>query len=296
MAAPRVSRGTRLLPTYFQKKSSMLRIKGANLFQAYFSPENLIPYVGARYISDFDNPIRPKVFDMYQNRERGILWWTVAAGHMVNMKRVVRSWCARRVRIAFRAALKESGYDSEGRKYILGACGNGNPLSKEKALMGTLEVRMCTALLKAKPEALTEQIKLLIRAVEDNQVGRDNGQEVRRAAPARMNCPSVPMETRQYNLLTWPTWAARRKLDLRMGGSVTYLAVLYPVCAILVFSSLLRISEVVQSTEASWRITATRRGEQGGPPRMPSRAHGSESISQKWLGVNKWSCDPAPDI
>ncbi|GLA57732.1 hypothetical protein AtubIFM54640_005524 [Aspergillus tubingensis] len=32
------------------------------------------------------------------------------------MKRVVRSWCSRRARMAFRLALKDHGFDADGRK------------------------------------------------------------------------------------------------------------------------------------------------------------------------------------
>lgn len=35
--------------------------------------------------------------------------------HQMKLKRVVRSWTARRVRVAFRRALRERGFDGEGR-------------------------------------------------------------------------------------------------------------------------------------------------------------------------------------
>ncbi|KAI1913418.1 hypothetical protein LOZ61_002750 [Ophidiomyces ophidiicola] len=157
----------RSLPKYFQTGSRILRTKDVNLFQTFFAADNLVPYIGARYIADFDHPIRPKVVHTYLNRERGILWWSVVDGSLVVRKGVVRSFWARRVRRAFRTALEQRGYDAEGRKLIRDT--KGNVVAKEKSLKGTLEIRMGLPLLTSKAEALSTQIMQLVENLERNQ-------------------------------------------------------------------------------------------------------------------------------
>ncbi|EAS29929.3 uncharacterized protein CIMG_08675 [Coccidioides immitis RS] len=171
------ARGAKL-PTFFQRASKPLRIKGVSLFHIFYSPENLIPYIAARYLNDFDHPIRPKVVHMYQTRERGILWWTVVDGYLVSsLKPVVRSWCARRVRTAFEAVLKERGYNTEGKKLIRDS--QGHVTGAEKALKGTMEIRMVEPVMKAGYEKIVEQARLLVDHLENKQVweGKRNQQQ-----------------------------------------------------------------------------------------------------------------------
>lgn len=56
---------------------------------------------------------------------------------MLDEKKVVRSWCCRRVRIAFRESLKKRGFDEKGRKIVLDALGKPTTVVGRR---GTLEL------------------------------------------------------------------------------------------------------------------------------------------------------------
>ena len=74
------------------------------------------PPVAARYLGAPIHPIRPKIVHMLAHRDRTTLWWRVSVNKLLSHKRVVRSWCARRVRIAFEEALKQQGLDKLGKR------------------------------------------------------------------------------------------------------------------------------------------------------------------------------------
>lgn len=79
-----------------------------------YCPQNIIPSIAQRYLGSPTHPIRPKIAHMWANRDPNTLWWRVSVAPIGHMKRVVRSWCARRTRIAFQEALRNQGYDELG--------------------------------------------------------------------------------------------------------------------------------------------------------------------------------------
>ncbi|KAJ5194443.1 hypothetical protein N7491_001781 [Penicillium cf. griseofulvum] len=99
----------------------------------YWSKCNTPP-VAARYLNSPTHPIRPKIVDLCAHRERKTLWWRVSVSQIQQSKRVVRSWCGRRVRIAFEQALKQQGLDKLG-KPLVSECP-----SRGKKLTGTIEI------------------------------------------------------------------------------------------------------------------------------------------------------------
>ncbi|KAJ5263268.1 hypothetical protein N7478_010873 [Penicillium angulare] len=99
-----------------------------------YTTEYVLSPIGKRYLGSADHPIRPKIAYMYENRERNTLWWRVSTSKIGDFKRVVRSWCARRARIAFREALKNQGYDE------LGIPLPDSPKAQTRRLTGSLEI------------------------------------------------------------------------------------------------------------------------------------------------------------
>ena len=99
----------------------------------YWSKCNTPP-VAARYLNSPTHPIRPKIVDLCAHRERKTLWWRVSVSQIQQSKRVVRSWCGRRVRIAFEQALKQQGLDKLGKPLV-----SESP-SRGKKLTGTIEI------------------------------------------------------------------------------------------------------------------------------------------------------------
>jgi hypothetical protein len=98
----------------------------------YWSKCNTPP-VAARYLNSPTHPIRPKIVDLCAHRERKTLWWRVSVSQIQQSKRVVRSWCGRRVRIAFEQALKQQGLDKLGKPLV-----SESPTGKK--LTGTIEI------------------------------------------------------------------------------------------------------------------------------------------------------------
>jgi hypothetical protein len=82
---------------------------------------------------------------------------------MADNKRVLRSWCARRVRIAFREALKQHGFDNEGRRPVLDP--QGRVLRKETGLQGSLEIKLDCSLIQEKFDEILRQAGCVISAL-----------------------------------------------------------------------------------------------------------------------------------
>lgn len=97
-----------------------------------YSQKALIPRVAGRYLRSPVHPLRPKIAHMYENRDPNTLWLAVTVSQIGDFKRVVRSWCARRTRLAFQNALKQQGFDR------LGAPLDQN--AQEQRLTGSLEI------------------------------------------------------------------------------------------------------------------------------------------------------------
>ncbi|KAI9695397.1 MAG: hypothetical protein M1820_008652 [Bogoriella megaspora] len=57
---------------------------------------------------------RSEAIDQATRGGGGGLWWTVNKHSKQNVKPVVRSWISRRIKIAFKEALREAGFDAEG--------------------------------------------------------------------------------------------------------------------------------------------------------------------------------------
>ncbi|KAJ5542657.1 hypothetical protein N7461_008660 [Penicillium sp. DV-2018c] len=103
-------------------------------FMARYWPKCNTPPVAGRYLKTPSHPIRPKILHLCEHRDPNTLWWRVSTSKITTNKRVVRSWCARRVRLAFELALKEHGLDKLGKPLV-----SESPSQKD-ILKGTLEI------------------------------------------------------------------------------------------------------------------------------------------------------------
>lgn len=108
----------------------MKLIASTNLYSIRYDPRALVPPVAKRYLGAPFHPIRPKVAHMYDTRDQNTLWWRVAIYPLQQYRRVVRSWSARRTRLAFEQALEARGFDREGRRI------SNNARGTEKTKMG----------------------------------------------------------------------------------------------------------------------------------------------------------------
>ncbi|KAL4898803.1 hypothetical protein BDV59DRAFT_167558 [Aspergillus ambiguus] len=118
-------------------------IASTKQFTLRYVQKHVIPPVAARYLGSHIHPIRPKIHHLYASRDRDSLWWRVSVKQIQQYKRVVRSWSARRAKIAFRQALQDRGFDAEGRRLPLesGSHTTGDmPEGNEGNLTGSLEI------------------------------------------------------------------------------------------------------------------------------------------------------------
>ncbi|PGH02746.1 hypothetical protein GX51_04480 [Blastomyces parvus] len=131
--------------------------------------------------------LRPRITYMWATREKGQLWWSVLPASDVAAERsVVRSWCARRMRNAFRDALRERGYDKTGRRIPdieqreqqkpQQSRQAALPLSRLEALEGTLEIHFRLAVKTAKYTDIVREAGDVVERIESH-LQRARGKE-----------------------------------------------------------------------------------------------------------------------
>ncbi|KAL1983383.1 hypothetical protein VTN96DRAFT_10442 [Rasamsonia emersonii] len=154
-------------------------IKNTSQFVLRYFPRCIMTPIAARYVAIDTHPLRPKILHMYANRDPNTLWWRVSVNHLP-LKRVVRLWCARRARKAFRQALEERGFDHEGR-----------PIKKEGSssptvgLKGTVEIIVNQRSIKEGLPAVQEEMASLV----DSLVQVAQGQDSQNKAPTPKKAP-----------------------------------------------------------------------------------------------------------
>ncbi|OJD24993.1 hypothetical protein ACJ73_03639 [Blastomyces percursus] len=149
-------------------------------FSVSYTPENRPTWRAKKLSCDlFVNmyAVQPKIDYMWATREKGQLWWSASAQSDIASERsVIRSWCARRVRTAFRDALRERGYDKTGRRIPDTEQRErqkpqqrrqaGQPPSRLEALEGTLEIHFRLAVKAAKYTDIVREAGAVIEMIE----------------------------------------------------------------------------------------------------------------------------------
>ncbi|KAL2871521.1 uncharacterized protein BJX67DRAFT_342477 [Aspergillus lucknowensis] len=146
-------------------------IASTKQFTLKFSPKLVIPPIALRYLNVRRNdPIRPKIQHMCDNRDRNTLWWRASVKEIHDYKRVVRSWCARRVRTAFRQELKARGFDAEGRSLESNTGGSATPDGIPGNLIGTIHILVEPPCIGEKYATVRQDMKILMDALIDSLV------------------------------------------------------------------------------------------------------------------------------
>lgn len=148
----------------------MKPLVSTELFLLKYSPKISTPPVAKRYLAVPNHALRPKIAHMYAHRDRNTLWWRVAKGPLQSYNGVVRSWCARRTRLAFKQALAARGFDEEGRK-ILNRAGNGGMTTTtttttttaaetglDRGLVGSVEIAIQPACIRSRFSTIQEEM------------------------------------------------------------------------------------------------------------------------------------------
>ncbi|KAJ5456467.1 hypothetical protein N7530_011741 [Penicillium desertorum] len=129
-------------------------------------PKCNTPPVAARYLNSPTHPLRPKIVDLCGHRERNTLWWRVSVTQLQQSKRVVRSWCARRVRIAVEQALRQQGLEKLGKPLV-----SESP-SRSKKLSGTMDIYIQPPCVTQDFEVVQKDVHHLISLLLDHESAR----------------------------------------------------------------------------------------------------------------------------
>lgn len=172
----------------------MKNIGFAKQFTARFTPKSTVSYIAHRYISAFASPVRPKIQHLCDSRDRNTLWWRVSVGDINGQKRVVRSWCARRLRSAFIQELAARGFDKDGRRLNSDVdCGfPGN-------MTGTLYLEVSPACMRGAWPALREEVKVTMAALIQEQQAMRIAQKNRQQRTPQSRAPRKAARGRYAN-------------------------------------------------------------------------------------------------
>ena len=134
----------------------MMKVTKAAKHLAFaYNPRNVPTAIAQRYLRHPLNPIYPKIMHMYAIRDRNTLWWQVTVVDALSHKKVVRSRSMRQTRAAFREALRERGFDADGRRIVSDSC-------TEEGLRGSLLILILQPGLRADFEAIKKDVDKLL--------------------------------------------------------------------------------------------------------------------------------------
>ena len=162
-------------------------IQKNKLLQLRYCPQNVPSSIASRYLGQIHNPVLPKIAHMYQHRDRTTLWWSISSNRLLDYKRVVRSWSARRVKTAFRESLRRRGFDDQGREVVLDSL--GKVVQTTQGCTGTLELFVLPRVIKESFEEIQkvadEAVDTLIIASEKNSLPTKKTRETRQKRPSK---------------------------------------------------------------------------------------------------------------
>jgi hypothetical protein len=146
---------------------SLKTIRYTPQFVLRYHPECLMTPIAARYVQIEMHPLRPKILHLYGNKDPNTLWWRVSTGHLP-LRRVVRSWIARRARAAFREALRVRGFQSDGRP-LVGSDVKGQRGSRQlTGLVGTADIHLNMRTTRAEDSEVQREMLSLVDSLRSH--------------------------------------------------------------------------------------------------------------------------------
>ncbi|OQE17889.1 hypothetical protein PENSTE_c019G01816 [Penicillium steckii] len=156
--------------------SSRLNASSVN-FLVRYNPRHTIPTIASRYLTAPGHPLRPKISHMWDIRSKDELWWRVNIDlQLSRYKRVIRSWAARRARLAFTQALAHHGLDTTG--HPLPSASNTPP----DPLLGSMEIFVLPPSLTHKVDVLQEDANYLLQVILNRKKLREQRAEAETGA------------------------------------------------------------------------------------------------------------------
>ncbi|KAF2839739.1 hypothetical protein M501DRAFT_1015832 [Patellaria atrata CBS 101060] len=158
-----------------------IKAPASGSYNARYSPRPAMGMAARDIIREPFNPLIIRTRRSYESRDTETLWWQIRVGLDISKKRVVRSWCKRRLREAFIEALKGRGLDANGRRLE----------TAKPGLKGSL-------VFVGRPNLLTvkfEQLKMDCKTLMDT-LQRQNPRLDIRAAPLQQHDKSEQSKSR----------------------------------------------------------------------------------------------------
>ena len=149
--------------------------------RAAYSPVYHPFYVSKVVLDDKTHPFYLPTAARWDARPRVGLWWHATGNTMLGKKAVVRRWCGRRLKNAFREALEERGFDEDGKGLFGGA------------LTGCLEMDTKEGIVKAKFEEVKREAGMVVEHVMKMC---QRGAELNRGSDANRGKWRMPMPSK----------------------------------------------------------------------------------------------------
>lgn len=131
------------------------------VFTISYTPKHLPSYPSSLILADKYHPLYYRTRARYLAYPRDTLWLRISCNNLVALKRVVRAHCQKRLKAAIIQALRDAGFDSQGR--ALKATDESN--HKVTSLVGTFQVLGSRELLEADSEVIKEQARSAVEKV-----------------------------------------------------------------------------------------------------------------------------------
>lgn len=153
-----------------------IQLQGVKSFLILYSRKRVPSLTAYHILTNKTHPFHLKLRRTYQEKDPNSLWWTVYGVKSQIPTGVVRGWGERRLKQAFRLALRDKGFDAEGR--ILGeqppsqkidveeegGGEEGDRMMKrpEKPLTGTVRLQVMKPIITLSGLAVRKQAQLAV--------------------------------------------------------------------------------------------------------------------------------------
>ncbi|CAG8976466.1 hypothetical protein HYALB_00008056 [Hymenoscyphus albidus] len=148
------------IPVKPSRLLSPLQSVGANktiAMSTFYSPHYVFALSSNRYTSEADTLAKEWAERRYNTRSE-LFWWTcITKKETLTSKKTLRSWIARRTRMAFVESLRKRGYDSDGTRL--------DPTDGGKALYGTAQLLVREPCIFMKTEDVRKETDLALEII-----------------------------------------------------------------------------------------------------------------------------------
>lgn len=139
-------------------EATAFKVAGLNVCRVKYAPSYHPLPIAEAILKDRSHVLYLPTKKRWESRNEDALWWNVNS-NALSVKRTVRSWCNRRLRIAVAEALKLHGFDADGR--LVGTDGDDS----KPGLRGTMAIAAMPPLVTTKFSEVQMQAGLLVEAL-----------------------------------------------------------------------------------------------------------------------------------